>query len=157
MEVSLSVSRSSEIRQNEKSLRSSKRNDGADCEYCCCSNAYNDSFRTATTTTATITRNARFSIWLQWTSQPRKKAMFIEYAISQIRNMTDPSISISEDGSLSITSSSYDENGNYKIQSVMVRHPWTPSNGYNIDNGVMVAPNGTQVFPWYWKETQFSC
>ena len=80
-------------------------------------------------------------------ASPEKKAMFIEYAISQIRNMTDPSISISEDGSLSITSSSYDENGNYKIQSVMVRHPWTPSNGYNIDNGVMVAPNGTQVFP----------
>ena len=80
-------------------------------------------------------------------ASPETKQMLIDLAIAQIRNFTDPSISLSEDGSLSISQSSYDQNGNYKLSMVMVQHPFTTANGYNVDNGVLVAPNGTQVFP----------
>ena len=76
-----------------------------------------------------------------------KKQMFIDLAIAQIRNFTNPSISVSEDGSLSISESSYDENGNSKLSMVMVQHPFTNANGYEVNNGVLVAPNGTAIFP----------
>jgi hypothetical protein len=26
-------------------------------------------------------------------------------------------------------------------------HPWTLANGYSIDNGILYAPNGTEIFP----------
>jgi hypothetical protein len=74
------------------------------------------------------------------------KRMFIELAISQIQNMTNPSISVSEDGTLSISyfPPSGDTNG---YISVTVPHPFTNENGYEVNNGILVAPNGTQIFP----------
>jgi hypothetical protein len=53
---------------------------------------------------------------------------------------------MTEDGSLTISESSYID-GNYKTRMVMVQHPFTNANGYEVNNGVLIAPNGTQVFP----------
>lgn len=72
------------------------------------------------------------------------KEMFVELAIEQIRNMTNPSISVSEDGNLYI--SQYDPQARTSI-SVGVQHPFTNENGYEVDNGQLVAPNGTEIFP----------
>lgn len=51
-------------------------------------------------------------------------------------------IDISEDGSIFMTDAS-----DMKFRSITIPHPWTPENGYHIDNGILYAPNGTQLFP----------
>lgn len=81
-------------------------------------------------------------------SSDETKSWVIEYVVSQLRNMTNPLIDISEDGNVFITDSS-----DGKFRSISIPHPWTTENGYHIDNGVLIAPNGSQVFP-YWAKSQ---
>jgi hypothetical protein len=77
-------------------------------------------------------------------SDEETEAMLIELAVAQIRNMTDPMITLSEDGSLIIMES---PTISLKIVSATVKHPFTPENGYDINGGILYAPNGSQIFP----------
>lgn len=81
-------------------------------------------------------------------ASPEAKNLAITIAAGQLWNMTltNPSITFSEDGSLSITDTLQTAQGP-KILMIMVQHNLTPENGYVYDNGIITAPNGTRVFP----------
>jgi hypothetical protein len=75
------------------------------------------------------------------------KQMLINMSISQIQhNMTDPIITIWDDGTYSISDNSFVDGRSITI-SVMAESPFTTQNGYKIDNGKLIAPNGTVIFP----------
>ena len=82
-------------------------------------------------------------------ASPEAERMAIEIAIAQLWNMTngDPSITFSEDGTLTISHSINTPNGMQLMMVMGVPHNMTPENGYEINNGVLTAPNGTQIFP----------
>ena len=77
-------------------------------------------------------------------ASPEAERTAIEIAVSQIWNLTgtSPSITFSEDGTLSIT-----QFANNQFITVNVYHNLTPENGYVYDNSQIFAPNGTKVFP----------
>jgi len=82
------------------------------------------------------------------------KQLVIGTATSYLWNLTNssgsagPSITISEDGEMSISSVYNKPNGEQGSMIILgMPHPWTESNGYKIDNGQLIAPNGTAIFP----------
>jgi hypothetical protein len=81
-------------------------------------------------------------------ASPEAKNLAITIAAGQLWNLTltNPSITFSEDGSLSISDTLQTAQGP-KILMIMVQHNLTPENGYVYDNGIITAPNGTRVFP----------
>jgi hypothetical protein len=103
---------------------------------------------TTTTTTTTYAQPAvggtPDSITSFGDASPQAERLAIEIAVSQIWNLTgaSPSITISEDGTLSITQFANDQ-----FITVNVHHNMTPERGFEINNGILTAPNGTQIFP----------
>jgi hypothetical protein len=83
---------------------------------------------------------------------PEAIQLAVSVITSQLRNMTsansnsDPLITFTEDGRLTIVNSVYVD-GELEVLITNALHPYTTENGYKIDNGVLIAPNGTQVFP----------
>lgn len=81
-------------------------------------------------------------------ANPEAASLAIGIATSVLWNLTDrePSVTLSEDGTMQIIKIFNAEHGSVYIH-VIAPHNLTPENGYHIDNGVLYAPNGTQVFP----------
>lgn len=80
----------------------------------------------------------------------KAKQLAVGIALEQIQNLTnaeDPMIGFREDGTLTILDLTFFKDGTTKSTSVTVQHPYTPENGYRIDNRILYAPNGTQIFP----------
>lgn len=107
-------------------------------------------FGISTTTTAAQAQTSPDSVHV--TNAPTDNATqkwVIDYVVSKILNMSEVSITINEDGSLSLSDWATKDVGyeNEKMTTVYAPHPWTPEQGYKIDNGVLTAPNGTQLFP----------
>ena len=78
-------------------------------------------------------------------ASPEAKRWAIELAISELWEMVDraPTITIDESGSV-IVMDLFNEGNN---TSVAVQTNLTQANGYEINNGVLTAPNGTAIFP----------
>jgi hypothetical protein len=81
--------------------------------------------------------------------QTETASFAIGIATSVLWNLTDraPSVSFTEDGTMSITKGFNTEKG-LVIISVSATHNLTPENGYVYDNNILYAPNGTQIFPY---------
>ena len=81
-------------------------------------------------------------------ADPEATNFALGIATSVLWNLTDraPSVSFSEDGTMSIVESFNTEKG-LVIISVSAPHNLTPENGYVYDNNLLYAPNGTQIFP----------
>jgi hypothetical protein len=82
--------------------------------------------------------------------EPDEQALGLALSIvqSQIANMSQgtPTITFSEDGSMTIIDTVNTEQG-MKMTMFSTRHGLTPENGFTYNNGIITAPNGTQVFP----------
>lgn len=75
------------------------------------------------------------------------RSLAMNIAIEQLLNMTSPSITFRADGTFSISQMDMTPEGDFEITDVDLKHNLTPENGYRYDNGIIYAPNGTQIFP----------
>lgn len=79
---------------------------------------------------------------------PEAKQLALTIAAQQLWNLSSrsPSITYSEDGSLSIIDTIFTPHGSKSVM-IIVPHDLVPENGYKYDNSQIFAPNGTKVFP----------
>jgi hypothetical protein len=103
----------------------------------------------AITTTTGVYAQQPDEIYLFDDASLEAKQFAIGIAAQQLWNLTgkDPSIRLSEDGSLSITEVVDKPDGSFDIITISVQHNMTSENGYDINGGILYAPNGTGVFP----------
>ena len=105
------------------------------------------SIHSSLSSTSTSTANSNNTNMITTTeASPEAKRFAIELAISELRELVNrsPSISIDDESGSLLIMDLFNEGNN---TSVGVQTNLTQANGYNIDDGIMTAPNGTQIFP----------